>query len=832
MTKDSSSEELYNSRIIKIYLDYIEKNYPNVDFDILLDRAGIHRYAVEDPGHWFNQEDVDLFHKSLVEITQNPNIAREAGRYVVSSEASGVAKQYTLGLLSLASVYLLMEKLYPIMSRAATIKVKKLGSSQVEIIATPKQGVQEKPYQCQNRIGTFESMAKLFTGRFAEVQHPSCFHTNHQACRYIVTWEKVPYVIWRRARNGLALASLLACITLAFSLPIIPWLTVCLACALGVTLLSLHSGKLQKRELSRTIETQGNAAKNLLDEMNMRYNDALLVQEIGQATSTILEIENAVNVILKVMEKRLDYDRGMIMLGNKEKTKLIFTSGYGYQKEQEDALRKMEFHLDKPHSKGAFVFAYREQKPYLLTNAKKIEDSFSKRSLKLMREMGVQSLVCVPIIYENESLGILAADNIKSKRPLTQSDVNLLLGVAAQTAASISNAKSFQEKKQLEAQLQAAQKMEAIGTLAGGIAHDFNNILQTIFGYTQIMLMGKRSQDPDYNNLVAMENAAQRASDLTKRLLIFGRKVESNLRPLDLNQEVEQVYNMLERTLPKMIEVDLNLAPKIRVVNADPVQIEQVMLNLGVNARDAMPEGGKLTFKTENVALSEEFCRTNLGASPGEYALLTISDSGQGMDSDILEHIYEPFFTTKEAGKGTGLGLAMVYGIVKNHSGYITCDSRPGDGTTFRVYLPEIGEALEEPEKKEKDFPLEGGSGTILFVDDEETIRQIGKEMLARFGFSVITAEDGEKALELYRNRQDEIDLVIIDLIMPGMGGNKCIKELFRIDPKVKVVITSGYAIDGSTQEAIELGGKGFLAKPYNAPEMLHIVREAIRKDK
>lgn len=326
------------------------------------------------------------------------------------------------------------------------------------------------------------------------------------------------------------------------------------------------------------------------------------------------------------------------------------------------------------------------------------------------------------------------------------------------------------EKKKLEAQLQQAQKMEAVGTLAGGIAHDFNNMLQAIFGYTQILLMGKEPSNPDYEKLEAIEKSAQRASDLTKRLLIFSRKVESKLRPLDLNNEIEQVSKMLKSTIPKMINIELHLSEDIKIINADPAQIEQIMMNLGVNARDAMPNGGRLIFETENVILDEEYCKTHLGSKPGQYVKLSISDTGYGMDKETLRHIFEPFYTTKDTGKGTGLGLAMVYGIVKNHGGYIMCYSEPDEGTIFKIYFPIIEKEAERVESKKEKVAIKGGNETILLVDDEEAIRELAEDILTRFGYTVFMASDGETALEIYREKKEEINLVILDIIMPGMG--------------------------------------------------------------
>ena len=247
-----------------------------------------------------------------------------------------------------------------------------------------------------------------------------------------------------------------------------------------------------------------------------------------------------------------------------------------------------------------------------------------------------------------------------------------------------------EEKKKVEAQLIQAQKMEAIGSLAGGIAHDFNNTLQVILGYAELLEINNKKEDPEKGYLEVIKKSAQRATEMTKQLLIFSRKVESELGPISLNQEVLKDQSLLRRTISPMIDIELNLAENLYIINADPVQVSQIIMNLAVNSRDAMPDGGKLIFETKNIILDEKYCRVNLGAVPGKYVLLGVSDTGHGMDEDTLEHIFEPFYTTKKNGEGTGLGLSMVYGIVKNHGGHITCDSNPGHGTVFNIYFPAL----------------------------------------------------------------------------------------------------------------------------------------------
>ncbi|MBN1628038.1 MAG: PAS domain S-box protein [Deltaproteobacteria bacterium] len=388
--------------------------------------------------------------------------------------------------------------------------------------------------------------------------------------------------------------------------------------------------------------------------------------------------------------------------------------------------------------------------------------------------------------------------------------------------------RDISERKQLEAQLVQAQKMEAVGTLAGGIAHDFNNNLQGIFTSIEIMLMGKDKDHPDYEKLKTIERSAERASNLTKRLLVFGRKMENRFEPVDLNNEVRQVADILERTIPKMISIFLDLDQGIRMINADPGQLEQIMMNLGVNARDAMPDGGMLSFKSEEIFLDDKYCSAHPSSKKGDYVLLSVSDNGCGMSKEVLNHIFEPFFTTKKKGKGTGLGLSMVYGIVKDHGGSIICESAPGKGTTFKIFFP----VAEFTDKKESEIEPErsiiGNNKTILLVDDEETNRDLGKEILEGFGYRTITAVDGESAIDCYMKNKDSIDLIVLDLIMPGMGGSICLEKIIRFDPDAKVIIASGFTSDKPMSDTLKKDAKDFITKPYNMKKMHEVIQRVL----
>ena len=384
--------------------------------------------------------------------------------------------------------------------------------------------------------------------------------------------------------------------------------------------------------------------------------------------------------------------------------------------------------------------------------------------------------------------------------------------------------------KQIERQLLHAQKMEAVGTLAGGVAHDFNNLLQAIQGYAELLLLKGESAQSGHRGFQQIIQAAKRGGELTRQLLTFSRKVESKKQPLNLNREVRQTRKLLGRTIPKMIEIELRLGGDVKLIYADPVQVEQIVMNLVINAKDAMPQGGKVLIETENAILDEEYCKLHVGAKPGDYTLLTISDNGLGMDEETREHIFEPFYTTKETGKGTGLGLAMVYGIVEAHGGTIQCYSRPGEGTAFKIYFPVLRQP-KRPQEIDDETAVSGGVETILLIDDEDFIRDLAEQILTNFGYTVLSAADGESALEIYRSENERIDLVILDLIMPGMGGRRCLEEILEMNPNAKVLIASGFVEDASSLGTGEAASKGFLRKPYTLQQMLVEVRRVLDEE-
>jgi PAS domain S-box-containing protein len=395
-------------------------------------------------------------------------------------------------------------------------------------------------------------------------------------------------------------------------------------------------------------------------------------------------------------------------------------------------------------------------------------------------------------------------------------EVNAVLITWEAKPAVLCFLRDMTRQKKLEAQLQYSRKIEAVGTLAGGVAHDFNNLLMGIQGNVSLMQMGIDQAHPDYERLKNIEKQIQSGARLTSHLLGYARKGKYEVIPLDLNRLVEDTSDTFGRT-KKQITIHRELAKDLFAVEADSTQIEQVLLNLCVNAADAMPGGGDMTLKTTNVT-HKDMKGKLYEPKPGSYVLLAVTDTGTGMYKKTMERIFDPFFTTKEMGRGTGLGLASAYGIIKGHGGYIDADSTRGRGTTFSIYLPASKKKVRQVAKTEE--RLVKGTGTVLLVDDEEVILEVGRELLEALGYRVLLAQDGKEAVKVYGKNQDKIDIVVLDVVMPGMGGGEAYDRMKDINPDIKVLLSSGFSIDGEASKILERGCNGFIQKPFTMKEL------------
>jgi signal transduction histidine kinase/FixJ family two-component response regulator len=430
-------------------------------------------------------------------------------------------------------------------------------------------------------------------------------------------------------------------------------------------------------------------------------------------------------------------------------------------------------------------------------------------------------------LLEKEQEKLMVANHTLEK--IVHDRTSQLLETNQSLRTEIEERKTAEAKKaELENQLLQAQKMEAIGTLAGGIAHDFNNLLMGLEGYISLILLDTNPNHPHYEMLKSMQQYILTGAELTKQLLGFARRGKYQVKSTNINEILYKSSQMFART-KKEISIFTKLSPDVWTVEVDQGQIEQVLLNLYVNAWQAMPGGGSLYLETKNITLNEGETQP-FYVKPGEYVQISLTDTGVGMDERTKERIFEPFFTTKKMGRGTGLGLASAYGIIKSHGGFITVESIKGQGTTFIIHLPALKKKVEE----EKMAPVEKilkGHETILMVDDEEMIVRPGVEVLKRLGYKVLSAQSGQEALEIFERHKEAIDLIILDMVMPGMSGSETYDLLKKIHPDVKVLLSSGYSISGEATEILNRGCKGFIQKPFTISDISWKIREILDKD-
>jgi PAS domain S-box-containing protein len=392
----------------------------------------------------------------------------------------------------------------------------------------------------------------------------------------------------------------------------------------------------------------------------------------------------------------------------------------------------------------------------------------------------------------------------------------------------VGTVQDISDRVQLEAQLRRAQKMDAVGQLAGGVAHDFNNVLTVIEGYSSMLLAGRKADDLDFASIEEIRGAARRAASLTRQLLAFSRQQVLQPRLLNLNDAVNGVTKMLGRLIGEHIEFHTKLDPTLDQVRADPGQIEQVLMNLAVNARDAMINGGVLTVETANVLLDGVYVSRNPGVTAGSYVMLAVTDTGTGIAPGDLERIFEPFFTTKEAGKGTGLGLSTVHGIVEQSGGHISVYSEPGRGTSFKVYLPRVEGGASANAAMDEERRANAGNETILLVEDDAAVRTVAASILKRAGYSIIATENGVEALRVCQDASSAFDLVLSDMVMPGLGGRALASHVNRIRPSTPVVLMSGYTRDAMMHSAELTDGMLFVEKPFTPEALTRKVREAL----
>ena len=575
------------------------------------------------------------------------------------------------------------------------------------------------------------------------------------------------------------------------------------------------------------------AARRSEEEARRLAQENATVAEIGRIISSTLDIEEVYEGFANEVKKIIPFDRISVNMINADDYTNIMTLVSGV------SVKDRPINQVRPLAGTATQEVWRTRSGLLVQAGE--EEEIQKVIEKYPRllasfQSGLRSMISVPLISRDEVIGVL---HIRTSKPnaYVERDLRLAERVGIQIAGAIANSHLFKERiraekgmADLQEQLRQSQKMEAVGRLAGGIAHDFNNFLTVMRGRSQLALMGLKEGDPLRESFEAIDNATTKSANLVRQLLAFSRRQVMEMIVLDLNTLIKDLEKMLRRLIGEDIALLTVLADDLGKTKADPGQIQQVLMNLAVNARDAMPQGGKLTIETANVELDEAYAHNHVAVKPGPYVMLSVSDTGVGMTPEVRKQVFEPFFTTKERGKGTGLGLATVYGIVKQSGGNIWVYSEPGQGATFKIYLPRVEEALTEEEEKEAPG-LFRGVGVILVVEDAEEVRKVVLEVLRNHGYSVLEAADEKDALLICQQYKDTIHLMVSDVVLPGMNGPALAKQLVVLHPEMKLLYMSGYTENAIVHHGVLDKGVNYIQKPFTMEGLARKVWEILPKD-
>lgn len=945
---------LYKSSIVGNYVNYL-KSHRDMDIDDLLRCSGLDLMDINDEGHFLSQEQINKFHSCLDERLQDPEISYKVGLNALKLKSTGTVMQYGLQFLTPAAMYKAVDRLYPKWARGHVSRTTIVGKNRARVSVSVRQGLHEKPFQCENRRGIYEAIGKIHTGRTATVTHPTCIHRGDDACEYEVTWEEQSSAVWKRTGAYFSLLSVLIAAGALFLVSPIVWtvLALCLT-VIGLSVFLVGSTK-NSRELSGFLKEHGDVAGRLLKENETRYQNSRLVFEIGRAGADILEVNSFLDTVLDSMARNLDFTRGMILLCDSQGRDLKYAAGYGFSSSEQQFLKKLKYPINLESSSDLFIKILKSGNPIVLNNAREKKTEMAPNSIALLERLDVKALVGIPLVYKQEPLGLLFVDTQKAEREYATSDVNILMGIAMQIATGIVNARSYErlqeseqryrllaenvndiiwvldvesltmtyvspsvekvmgftpdelmamtidqyltpesfdrtaailrqatekvqkgqidphhyartieiekyhkngtiipvevtaglmidgrgrpngvlgisrdlserkkaehEQREMERRLQQGNKMESLGTMAGSIAHNFNNLLMVVLGNLEIAKEDLPDDAPAANSIQRATNASQRAADLSGMMLTYVGQLKKESFPVDLSQLVEAELEKLDESKMAHLTLELDLTDPMPLVAADTDQMRQMISGFITNAIEALEgEKGSVRISTGTMQcdagyLSTTYLREDL--PEGMYAYVSVADTGCGMDPETLGKVFDPFFSTKFTGRG--LGMAAVMGIIRSHSGAVKVESEKGKGSTFTALFPIQGISLSRATVKPVEEESTPDEKTVLLVDDEDMVMEIGCKFLERLGYRVETASSGQEALDiLNRVPHQIIDCILLDLTMPGMDGLETMRQVKKSRPDQKVIIVSGY-----TRQQIEdrfanvAPPDGFIHKPF-----------------
>jgi len=692
----AKEKELYSNKMLDVYVALIRDKYPEIETENLMDEAGIENYSrTGDNSLRLCQAQLNRFHERLCMLTDNIRIDREAGRYAVKPECLGMIRSLVLPFVGVRRACGILGKYAGGLTRSSHYTTRYTGKNKIEIVVTPNEGIKEAPFQCEIRQGYFQGLADVFLHNELTVRHPECMFKGGRVCRYELTWRDSAFPI-------LAVLSWLsgaAAITMLIALWITPAAVVprslWLICAALLSLCLGWAGQwVKSKVLAKSLRGIHTAKEEMRNQIEINGENSRVLVDIGQVLGIedpdACSFERAANIV----GKKLRYDRVMIMIANDQNMSLSCCGEYGFTEVEKLYIANYSISLEGAGtSEEVFYESFKQNKTILINDMAWLKQEFPQ-SLEFVDRINPRSFIVSPIEVDGEPIGIMVAGNTVTLRRLDRNDTHLVMGVAQHISGVYRREKHEKQQGEFKRQIVQLQKMEALGVLAGGIAHDFNNILSPILGYTDLCL----SICPEENEkmlkyLRRVKNASVQAQDLVAQILAFSRQGEKDYIRCHPGPIIKESLKLLQGSLPKNIKIEIFVRTDLAPVMADPTQIHQLVMNLCTNAYHAMADkGGLLTVRLDEVHVKESPLEQTRQILPGSYIHLQVADTGHGMSRAVMDNIFEPYFTTKTEGRGTGMGLSIIKGIIARLKGYIFVDSTEGKGSCFDVYLPQAAE--------------------------------------------------------------------------------------------------------------------------------------------